>query len=143
MTRAARVQVRILRPGDEDLLIDAAKFSGAPTLSHHQAANHLANMRSVYLVALDHNTPVGFSYGYVLPRFHTNAFFIYSVEVDESFRKNGVGRAMLSRLVEEGRNGAWSEMFVITNANNEAAMALYHGAGGVRPNGDDVLFDFK
>ena len=29
------------------------------------------------------------------------------------------------------------------NAHNEAAMKLYRSAGGVRPNPDDVLFDFE
>jgi hypothetical protein len=32
--------------------------------------------------------------------------------------------------------------FVLTEASNEAAMALYDSAGGVRPNDDDVMWDF-
>jgi hypothetical protein len=31
---------------------------------------------------------------------------------------------------------------VITNASNEPAMALYESVGGVRPNDDDVMWDF-
>jgi ribosomal protein S18 acetylase RimI-like enzyme len=33
--------------------------------------------------------------------------------------------------------------FVLTNEANEAAMELYRTAGGVRPNPDDVLWDFE
>ena len=33
--------------------------------------------------------------------------------------------------------------FVLTNEANEAAMELYRSLGGMRPNADDVLFDFE
>ena len=49
---------------------------------------------------------------------------------------------MLAALNEQGKAGDWDEMSVFTNAANAAAMALYRSAGGVRPNLDDVMFDF-
>ena len=61
----------------------------------------------------------------------------------EPFRRRGLGKAMLAALSELGRSGRWREMFVFTNASNEAAMALYRSCGGVRPNPDDVMFDFE
>jgi hypothetical protein len=32
--------------------------------------------------------------------------------------------------------------FVLTSATNEAAMAAYESLGGIRPNDDDVMWDF-
>ena len=49
---------------------------------------------------------------------------------------------MLAALAEHGAAGRWDEMFVFTNAGNAPAMALYAAAGGVRPNPDDVMWDF-
>jgi hypothetical protein len=40
------------------------------------------------------------------------------------------------------RERGWAGMYVFTNAGNTAAMRLYESAGGVRPNPDDVMFDF-
>ena len=135
------IQTRILTRGDEQTLVDAAAtFSAAITLE--EASAHLKGTAEVYVVALWHNEIVGFLYGYVLPRFRKRVLFIYSVEVAPDARRRGVGTAMLQTLKDREKSGAWSEMFVITNARNEAAMALYRGAGGKRPNDDDVLFDF-
>jgi hypothetical protein len=49
---------------------------------------------------------------------------------------------MLERLRDLMPERGWDEMFVFTNASNEPAMRLYASAGGVRPNPDDVMFDF-
>lgn len=49
---------------------------------------------------------------------------------------------MFKLLDSYGRQGNWDEMFVFTNASNKPAMALYAKAGGVRPNSNDVMFDF-
>ena len=50
---------------------------------------------------------------------------------------------MLAALKAHGAQSGWDEMFVFTNDGNAAGMALYKRAGGVRPNPDDVMFDFE
>jgi hypothetical protein len=51
---------------------------------------------------------------------------------------------MIEALKAMGKAGRWDEMFVLTNAGNAAAVALYASAGGVRPPPDDVvMFDFE
>jgi ribosomal protein S18 acetylase RimI-like enzyme len=57
-------------------------------------------------------------------------------------QRKGVATAMLSALVARAKTRAWDDMFVLTNARNEAAMTLYQALGAARPNDDDVLFDF-
>jgi len=49
---------------------------------------------------------------------------------------------MLAALRDRAKDQGWHEAFVFTNGSNAAAMALYQGAGGIRPNPDDVMFDF-
>jgi ribosomal protein S18 acetylase RimI-like enzyme len=137
------MDIRILGPGDEDLLAAAVDLADEGPLDLDRAAVFLAEPDLVNVVALDGREPVGFVYGYVLRRFEASSFFIYSVDVTETHQRRGLAKAMLTRLAEEGRaTGRWDEMFVFTNAGNAPAMALYASAGGVRPNPDDVMWDF-
>jgi ribosomal protein S18 acetylase RimI-like enzyme len=136
------MDIRILKPGDEDLLIRAAPLADEGPLTLERAAAHLADEDLACAVAVANGEPVGFVYGHVLRRFEATSFFIYSVDVAESHQRRGIGKAMLAALSDLGRTGRWDEMFVFTNAGNAAAMALYRSAGGVRPNADDVMFDF-
>ena len=136
------MDIRVLAPGDEALLVRAVELADEGPLSGERAAAHLADPDLVAVVAVDRGEPVAFVYGYVLRRFEKTSFFIYSVDVVESHRRRGVAKAMLAKLTAMGRAGRWDEMFVFTNASNAPAMALYSSAGGIRPNPDDVMFDF-
>ena len=97
----------------------------------------LADDRTVFVAAFDGETPVGFAFGYVLPRRHgkSTIFFVYEVDVDERYQRQGIGR----RLMEELLFGQ-EEAFVLTDARNDAAMALYASLGGTRV--DSVMWDF-
>jgi ribosomal protein S18 acetylase RimI-like enzyme len=138
------MDIRILAPGDEALLIQAVELSDEGPLSFERAAEHLAEPDLVNVVAVEDGAAVGFLYGYVLRRFEAISFFIYSVDTEEAHRRRGCARAMIEAVNDLGKSGRWDEMFVLTNAGNEAAMALYASAGGVRPlPADVVMFDFK
>jgi ribosomal protein S18 acetylase RimI-like enzyme len=136
------VKADVLSSGDEALLVRAVLAIDDVALSHERAAAHLADESLVCIVVLEGEQIAGFLYGYVLRRFTKTSFFIYEVDVLEPFRRRGVGKAMFARLRDEQRTRGWDEMFVFTGQGNAAAMALYRSAGGVRPNDDDVMFDF-
>ena len=97
----------------------------------------LADDRTIFVAAFDDETPVGFAFGYVLPRRHgrPTTFFVYEIDVDEAYRRQGIGR----RLMEELLFGQ-EEAFVLTDAENDAAMALYASLGGTRV--DSLMWDF-
>jgi ribosomal protein S18 acetylase RimI-like enzyme len=138
------MDIRILAPGDEDLLVRAVELADEGPLSARRASAFLAEPDLVNVVAVDGGEPVGFIYGHVLRRYEATSFFIYSVDVAPSHQRRGIAKAMLATLSELGTSGRWDEMFVLTNASNPAAMALYASAGGVRPPPDDVvMFDFE
>jgi ribosomal protein S18 acetylase RimI-like enzyme len=138
------VDIRILAPGDEGLLVAAVELADEGPLTPERATAMLAEPDLVNLVAVDDGAAVGFIYGYVLRRYEATSFFIYSVDVAPSHQRRGLAKAMLATLSEMGRSGRWDEMFVFTNAGNAPAMALYHSAGGVSPPPDDVvMFDFE
>ena len=138
------MDIRILQPGDEDLLIRAVELADEGPLTPARAREHLADPSLVNVVAVEAGAPVAFAYGYVLRRFDATSFFIYSVDTAPAHQRRGYARAMIEALRALGRTGRWDEMFVLTNAGNAAAMALYAASGGVSPPPDDVvMFDFE
>lgn len=89
----------------------------------------LGDDRTVFVAAFDGDRPVGFAFGYVLPRRHGEEaiLFVYEVDVDESFRRRGIGRRLLEQLrAEAGEIPA----FVVTEPEHETANALYAALGG-------------
>jgi len=92
----------------------------------------LADPRTVMLVALDGERPVGFVLAHELPRRDgdRSGLFVYEVEVAPGHRRRGVGSALLERLAElAGVRGIRSGL-VLTEQTNEAASTLYERAGG-------------
>jgi ribosomal protein S18 acetylase RimI-like enzyme len=138
------MDIRLLGPGDEDLLIEAVALSDEDCPSA-EASLHLADKDLVCIVALaDAGEVVAFIYGHILRRFEATSLFIYSVDTTPTHQRQGIAKAMLQALAAEGRTGRWDEMFVLTNRSNVAAMALYASAGGIVPEPDDVvMFDFE
>jgi ribosomal protein S18 acetylase RimI-like enzyme len=62
-------------------------------------------------------------------------FFVYEIGVDEAYRRRGIGRRLMRELLE-----GYDESFVLTDADNVAANALYANVGGTRV--DAVMWDF-
>ena len=129
MTSAPQTVIRRLVPGDEDVI--RALAEGAPRTAL------LSDDDTIFLVAFDGERPVGFAFGYVLPRRHGNAtmLFVYEIDVDEGYRRQGIGTRLLQELIS-----GHDEAFVLTEPDNDAANALYESVGGQRV--DAVMWDF-
>ena len=125
----SQTRIRRLGAGDEDVIQALAEDEAQTAL--------LADDRTVFVAAFDGETPVGFAFGYVLPRRHgrPTMFFVYEIEVDERYRRRGIGRRLMEELLF-----SHEEAFVLTDARNDAAMALYASLGGTRV--DSVMWDF-
>ena len=65
--------------------------------------------------------------------------FLYELGVDAGFRGRGIGRALVTALAEVGRERGCYGMWVVTSADNAAALSTYRGAGGVAEEGQTVL----
>jgi ribosomal protein S18 acetylase RimI-like enzyme len=98
----------------------------------------LADERTIFFAAFDGERPVGFAFGYLLPRRHREPFilFVYEVDVHEAYRRRGIGRRLMAELLA----AAPAPAFVLTDRDNVAANALYASLGGERS--DEVMWDF-
>ena len=132
--------VRRLGPGDEPVVERLAEQGSSPRLP-----DLLADERTIVLAALERDEPIGFVLAYELLRRHGDAshLFVYEVGVAAGWRRRGVATALFGELERLARSRGIRRAFVLTNAANEPAMRLYDSLGGVRPNGDDVLWELE
>ena len=137
------MHARVLIPGDEALLIAAARAVDEDEVpSPERSRALLADPCFVAVTALDGETPVGLVYGHVLPQMTRTGLLIYSVDTAEGHRRRGAARAMIAALRALSEERGYYEMWVLTSAANEPAMQLYAGCGGVRETWDDVMWVF-
>lgn len=124
-------EIRRIGPGDEDVV--------AALATREPHTELLYDERTIFLVAFEDGEPIGFAFGYVLPRRHgkRTTLFVYEVEVDAQHRRRGVATQLMRRLASEA--GA-DESFVLTEPGNDPANALYRSLGGTRS--DAVQWDF-
>jgi ribosomal protein S18 acetylase RimI-like enzyme len=128
------LELRRLGPGDEALVEALATREPRTAL--------LDDPQAVLLAALEDGSPVGFVLAYELQRRHGHAvtLCIYEIEVHEAHRRRGIGTRLLRELEALARERGVAEAFVLTEADNTAAMRLYESAGGTAE--EVVMWDF-
>jgi aminoglycoside 3-N-acetyltransferase I len=134
MTRPLQTTVRRLGPGDEDVVRKLAEGAAQTRL--------LADDRTIFLVAFRGAEPVGFVFGYDLPRRHgkPSILFIYELGVNAACRRQGIATQLMIELRRIARSRGTEDSFVLTEPDNTAANALYASLGGVRQ--ESVMWDF-
>jgi ribosomal protein S18 acetylase RimI-like enzyme len=111
-----------------EVVAAAQLFDEAPTAEltatfFGQPNHHLA-------IAYVDDAPAGFVSGVEIthPDKRTE-MFLYELGVDDAFRGRGIGKALVAalrdRAIERGCRGMW----VLTDHENEAALATYRSAG--------------
>lgn len=136
--------IKILSPDDADLLRTVA-----PSVFDHSVApellqEFLADARHHLAVAIDDGQVVGIvsAVHYVHPDKRPQ-LFINEVAVSGPYRQKGIGRALMSAMLERGKNLGCTEAWVLTDRKNTAAMRFYGGLGGSEAPSDSVMFTFR
>jgi ribosomal protein S18 acetylase RimI-like enzyme len=127
--------VRRLGPGDENVV---CKLAEGPA---HTAL--LADEGTIFLAAFQGAQPIGFVFGYELPRRHgaPSILFIYELEVNEAARRQGIATRLMTELEGIARSRGITEGFVLTEPDNGAANTLYESLGGQRS--EAVMWDYR
>jgi GNAT superfamily N-acetyltransferase len=135
---AMAIELRLLQPGDEDVVRALRTYDG-----DGDPEGLLADRRTLMLVAFDDARPVGFVLAHELPRRHGDRakLFVYEVDVAETRQRRGIGTVLLRRLAGLARERGIRTGFVLTDADDVPANALYRSAGGTSH--EDVMWEFS
>lgn len=138
------IEIRILKPGDEALLVNIAPdIFDDPTVLP-AAQEFLNDPRHHIAVAIDNGVVIGFASGvhYVHPDEPHPEFWINEVGVAPTHHARGIGKSIMRALLEVARNLGCAEAWVLTERTNLPAMKLYTALGGVEASEDAVMFTF-
>jgi aminoglycoside 6'-N-acetyltransferase I len=138
------IEIRLLRSGDEAVLERVAPgvFDHEP--DERLTREFLSDTRHHLAVALENGVVAGFASAvhYVHPD-KPPELWINEVGVAPPHRGRGLGKAVLSALLEAGRAAGCAEAWVLTHRPNVAAMRLYSSLGGKEPPEEKVMFSFR
>jgi len=116
----------------------AADLSAALTLGHlldgpareDATRRFLASPDHHWLVAYVDGEPAGFVTGIELTHPDKGTeMLLYELGVDVEFRRQGIGRQLTMALADLARERGCYGMWVVTEADNTAALATYRAAG--------------
>ena len=138
------VEVKILRAGDQGVLVHVAPEVFDHPVDLKLAEEFLADERHHLAVAIDAGMVVGFASAvhYVHPD-KAAELWINEVAVAPTHRGRGIAKEILRVMFDVGRELGCGQAWVLTDRDNEAAMGLYRSVGGTEAPKDSVMFEFR
>jgi GNAT superfamily N-acetyltransferase len=133
------MRLREVGPGDAEVVRAACGASGAEDDVH--VASFLERPEAVMIVAEDDHGIAGWAYGHELA--HPDGrrtMLLYALDVVERARRGGIGRSLTTAFVDRARATGCTEMWVLTDDGNGAALATYTSARGRREAEHPVMF---
>jgi ribosomal protein S18 acetylase RimI-like enzyme len=125
------IEIRPLGPQDLALLCATPPDVFDDSVNPEWAAAFLADPSNLILVALDRGVICGMVTATKLGHpDKPSQLFINEVGVHSDWQGRGVGRRLMTAILAEGRAKGASTAWVLTEAGNTAARALYRGTGG-------------
>lgn len=87
---------------------------------------------------------LGWVYGH--ERIHPDGertMLLYSLDVVDGARRRGIGRALTETFVEHARSRGATEVWVLTETDNDGGQATYRAAGARRDLEEPVMFTWE
>jgi ribosomal protein S18 acetylase RimI-like enzyme len=136
----ADIDIRVLGPGDEALLLGAAPDLFDNPVEPGLAQAFLEEPSHRIAVAIDAGVVVGFASGvrYVHPD-KPWSLWINEVGVAPTHRRRGLAACVVRALLGSARQAGCAEAWVGTERSNAAAIALYEAVGGEREGDEEFL----
>jgi len=139
------MEIKRLSAGDETLVAEAMEIFFPGEDEDKNIDSFLDNPQNYILVAYWHGTAVGLLLGYTLERPETKRpmLFLYEMEVLETQRRLGIGRALVEAFKGIAKKLNASELFLMTNTSNVPAVRLYKSTGGIEDEDDSLMFVYQ
>lgn len=122
--------IRQAQPSDIRALLEIEKQSfDSDSFSFSQFKYLLTKAKSQVFIYLSNYKAVG--YGILLTPQQPKPARIYSIAVSKSFRKQGIGEALLMHMIHVSKTHGYSRIYLEVNCESTSAIALYEKAGFV------------
>lgn len=134
-------EIKLLTSEDGHVLQRVANDVFDHPVDGELAAEFLSNPHNHIAVFIEDGVIVGFASGidYVHPDKRPQ-MWINEVGVAPSHQGRGIGRAVVSALIEHARERGCTEAWVLTDNENAAARGLYRAVGGTEQSSVMVTF---
>jgi ribosomal protein S18 acetylase RimI-like enzyme len=131
--------IRPILPGQGTATVAAGSlFDSPPDLA--TAERFLITPGHHLLIAYEDEAPAGFVSGVELTHPDKGTeMFLYELAVGEAFQRRGIGKALVNALLQLAREHACYDMWVLTDADNDAALATYRTTGTTAESGHVML----
>jgi GNAT superfamily N-acetyltransferase len=109
-----------------------------------QGQRYLASPDNALFLAFIDAVAVGFATAHRLQRFDRRKaeVLLYEIGVDEAWQRRGAARALIQAVLDWGRQTGADTLWVLTEDDNAAAMALYAATGGTADPPGTTLFAY-
>jgi ribosomal protein S18 acetylase RimI-like enzyme len=135
------VQIVRLAVGDEETVMAMSDLFDGPAVAEH-TRRFLLDDRHHLLIAREGDHVVGFVSGVEMTHPDKGTeMFLYELAVDERSQRQGTGKALVAALRDLAHERGCYGMWVLTDDDNEAALATYTSAGGSRS--EQVMLDWE
>jgi ribosomal protein S18 acetylase RimI-like enzyme len=136
--------VRLLQPNEASVLDRVADDLFDRPIHPRWCAEFFADPRHHLVVALDGDLVVGMASGvhYVHPD-KPPELWINEVGVARTHHGQGIGRRLVSALVEHAASIGCYEAWVLTSPTNEPAKRMYRAAGAIPDEELSVMFTYR
>ena len=125
-------------------LVAAIAAVGEREVGEDAVRTFLEDPASVGIVGAVDGVAVGYVIAYLVRRIDgASMLVVYDLAVAADHRRLGVGRAMVDEVLATARRARCSKAWVVTEANNEAAVGLYVATGAQHSGEQDVVMAWE
>lgn len=137
-------EVRRLRVGEEEIAgrLSASFVSGE--LEYSEARRLLENESNYLIAAVEADRLAAFLIAYQFPDlWGGKRVYLYDIEVQEEFRRKGIGTEMVELLISLCRMDGVKSIWVGSNVANAEACGLWESTGAKKVSQTYVEFEFS
>lgn len=138
------MDIRTIGAGNVAAVMAASPLFDGPAAARI-AQRFLDSEGHYLLIAYEDGGPAGFVSGIEMTHPDKGTeMFLYELAVAEAFRRRGIGTALVTALRDLAIEHGCYDMWVLTDADNTAALATYDGTGAdEKSNHVMVTWDFR
>lgn len=136
------MEIKHIERGDTASVMAASALFDEPARPEY-AERFLDSPGHFLFIAYEAGAPAGFVSGVEMIHPDKGAeMFLYELDVAEPFRRRGVATALVARLRDFAQERECYAMWVLTDAENDAAIATYRRAGAGAGSAE-IMFDWR